>query len=220
MRRCQRCLLPEKNCLCAHISPQYARSRFCLVMFDSEPMKPSNTGRLIADILPNTLAYGWSRTAPDPHLLAAAQHPDYQPMVVFPKSYANSGRSVLTAPPRSGKPPLFIMLDGTWAEASKMFHKSPWLDHLPMMSLSLDGPSMYTLRKAHTEAQYCTAEVAAELLAQAGDHVASATLAEHFIRFRTHYLAGKSHHSRQEHIPATEDINAPQRMQCGSQHQD
>ncbi|HBQ80311.1 MAG TPA: DTW domain-containing protein, partial [Erwinia persicina] len=60
--RCQRCLLPQKNCLCDTLAPQAARSRFCLVMFDSEPMKPSNTGRLIADILPDTLAFGWSRT--------------------------------------------------------------------------------------------------------------------------------------------------------------
>ncbi|MDR8350609.1 DTW domain-containing protein, partial [Acinetobacter baumannii] len=53
IRRCQRCLLPLKQCLCATLTPAQATSRFCLVMFDTEPMKPSNTGRLIADILPN-----------------------------------------------------------------------------------------------------------------------------------------------------------------------
>jgi DTW domain-containing protein YfiP len=52
IRRCQRCLLPLKQCLCATLTPAQATSRFCLVMFDTEPMKPSNTGRLIADILP------------------------------------------------------------------------------------------------------------------------------------------------------------------------
>ena len=167
--RCQRCLLPQKNCLCATIKPQSARSRFCLVMFDTEPMKPSNTGRLIADILPQTDAFGWSRTEPDPALLSAVAHPDYQPMVVFPASYADPGREVLTAPPLSGKPPLFIMLDGTWTEARKMFRKSPWLDALPVMSLNVTAPSRYTLREAHGEGQHCTAEVAAALLEQAGD---------------------------------------------------
>ncbi|HHU8031280.1 TPA: tRNA-uridine aminocarboxypropyltransferase, partial [Escherichia coli] len=54
VRRCQRCLLPEKLCLCSTITPAQAKSRFCLLMFDTEPMKPSNTGRLIADILPDT----------------------------------------------------------------------------------------------------------------------------------------------------------------------
>ena len=64
IRRCQRCLLPLKQCLCATLTSAQAASRFCLVMFDTEPMKPSNTGRLIADILPDTEAFQWSRTEP------------------------------------------------------------------------------------------------------------------------------------------------------------
>ncbi|KAA5968048.1 tRNA-uridine aminocarboxypropyltransferase [Pantoea sp. M_9] len=192
--RCQRCLLPDRHCLCATLQPQQSRSRFCLVMFDTEPMKPSNTGRLIADVLPDTLAFGWSRTEPDPALLAAVQSSDYQPVVVFPASYADPGREVLTAPPISGKPPLFIMLDGTWSEARKMFRKSPWLDHFPVMSLSVSTPSRYTLREAHGEGQHCTAEVAAALLAQAGDSAAASALQQHFEQFRHAYLAGKPHH--------------------------
>ncbi|MBK0033874.1 DTW domain-containing protein [Erwinia sp. S43] len=194
IKRCQRCLLPQKNCLCATLEPQQARSRFCLVMFDSEPMKPSNTGRLIADILPDTEAFGWSRTEPDPDLLRAVQNPDFQPMVVFPQSYADTDRPVLNTPPLSGKPPLFIMLDGTWTEARKMFRKSPWLDDLPVMSLTLTRPSNYLLRESHGEGQHCTAEVAAELLLQAGDTAAGEALFRHFDLFRQRYLAGKPHH--------------------------
>lgn len=194
VQRCQRCLLPQKQCLCATIQPHKARSRFCLVMFDTEPMKPSNTGRLIADILPDTDAFGWSRTEPDPLLLAAVRHPGYQPMVVFPASYADENRKVLTSPPISGKPPLFIMLDGTWTEARKMFRKSPWLDALPVMSLNVTSPSQYTLREAHGEGQHCTAEVAVELLKQAGDIAAAQGLLHYFNAFRHAYLAGKPHH--------------------------
>jgi DTW domain-containing protein YfiP len=69
IRRCQRCLLPLKVCLCETLAPSTAQSRFCLVMFDTEPMKPSNTGRLIADILPDTAAFQWSRTEPPQALL-------------------------------------------------------------------------------------------------------------------------------------------------------
>lgn len=206
-RRCQRCLLPEKNCLCATLSPQQARSRFCLVMFDSEPMKPSNTGRLIADILPDTLAFGWSRTEPDPALLAAVRDPQYQPMVVFPATYADEGRPVLNSPPLSGKPPLFIVLDGTWTEARKMFRKSPWLDALPVMSLNLTRPSNYQLRVAHAAGQHCTAEVAAELLLQAGDTSAGEALFQHFDLFRQRYLAGKPHHPQQ--AAENDDEKAP-----------
>jgi DTW domain-containing protein YfiP len=59
----------QKLCLCATLAPSEAKSRFCLVMFDTEPMKPSNTGRLIADILPDTTAFQWSRTEPPQALL-------------------------------------------------------------------------------------------------------------------------------------------------------
>lgn len=194
IRRCQHCLLPLNNCLCATIKPETARSRFCLVMFDTEPMKPSNTGRLIADILPDTLAFQWSRTAPPEALLKLIASDDYQPMVVFPASYAQSSRKILTVPPTSGKPPLFIMLDGTWTEARKMFRKSPYLDALPLISVDLTVTSAYRLRVAQGEGKYCTAEVAAALLELADDNQASSSLSEHFVHFRECYLAGKPHH--------------------------
>lgn len=194
IRRCQRCLLPLKLCLCDTLKPQSARSRFCLVMFDTEPMKPSNTGRLIADILPDTAAFQWSRTDPPQALLDLVACPDYQPMVVFPASYADKDRKVLTVPPLSGKPPLFIMLDGTWTEARKMFRKSPWLDALPVISVDLSISSAYRLRVASVDGQYCTAEVAAALLEQAGDRQAALGLTDHFTLFRERYLAGKPHH--------------------------
>lgn len=193
VRRCQRCLLVTGYCLCNTIAPHPANSRFCLVMFDTEPMKPSNTGRLIADILPLTDAFQWSRTEPPQALLDLVKNPDYLPMVVFPSSYAGSERQVLSAPP-SGKPPLFIMLDGTWPEARKMFRKSPWLDNLPLISVDLSRVSAYSLREVHAEGQYCTAEVAIALLDLAGDTGAATALSQHFSRFRENYLAGKAHH--------------------------
>ncbi|KNC90363.1 tRNA-uridine aminocarboxypropyltransferase [Trabulsiella odontotermitis] len=193
IRRCQRCLLPLKQCLCDTLTTAQARSRFCLVMFDTEPMKPSNTGRLIADILPDTEAFQWSRTAPPQALLDLVRNPAYQPMVVFPASYADAERQVISTP-ASGKPPLFIMLDGTWTEARKMFRKSPWLDHLPLISVDLSRVSAYRLREAHAEGQYCTAEVAIALLDLAGDTGAATALGDHFGRFRSRYLAGKTQH--------------------------
>lgn len=194
IRRCQRCLLPLKQCLCDTLRPATARSRFCLVMFDTEPMKPSNTGRLIADVLPDTAAFQWSRTEPLQALVDLVDDSNYQPMVVFPASYADSHRTVLTTPPPNGKPPLFILLDGTWTEARKMFRKSPYLDALPIISVDLRKTSAYRLREAHADGQYCTAEVAIALLELAGDAPAAQGLADHFALFRERYLAGKPHH--------------------------
>lgn len=200
--RCQRCLLPVQNCLCRTIQPQDARSRFCLVMFDTEPLKPSNTGRLIADILPDTQAFLWSRTSPDPQLLAALNNPNYQPYLVFLADKTEEGRQIFQQLPRQGKAALFVLLDGTWPEARKMFRKSPYLDGLPILSLTVDALSRYQLREASNVGQHCTAEIAIALLGQAGDNAAAEALSNHFDRFRRHYLAGKSHHTLRE-IPPT-----------------
>ncbi len=192
--RCQSCLLPTKNCLCGHIASQSATSRFCLVMFDTEPLKPSNTGRLIADILPNTQAFMWSRTEVDPALLEAIADPSRQAYVVFPASFVTPPRQVFTELPANSKPPLFIMLDGTWNEARKMFRKSPYLDQLPVFSLDVSAKSDYILRESPRADQHCTVEVASALLEKAGDLQASHNMTELFTLFRTRYLAGKPHH--------------------------
>lgn len=192
--RCQSCLLPKCNCLCGTIAPEQAKSRFCLVMFDTEPLKPSNTGRLIADILPDTQAFMWSRTETDPALLAAIADPTRQPYVVFPASFAQAPRPVFTELPPDSKPPLFIMLDGTWNEARKMFRKSPYLDGLPVFSLDVSAKSSYVLRESPRADQHCTVEVAAALLEKSGDIQASESMSALFELFRTKYLAGKPHH--------------------------
>ncbi|WP_072032904.1 tRNA-uridine aminocarboxypropyltransferase [Klebsiella michiganensis] len=126
-------------------------------------MKPSNTGRLIADILPDTEAFQWSRTEPPQALLDLVADAQYQPIVVFPASYAGPERQVLDSP-LPGKTTAVYHARRHLAEARKMFRKSPWLDALPMISVDLSRISAYHLREAHAEGQYCTAEVAIALL--------------------------------------------------------
>jgi DTW domain-containing protein YfiP len=48
----------HKKIACVTLSSRSRRQPFfCLIMFGAEPLKPSNTGRLIADILPDTQAF-------------------------------------------------------------------------------------------------------------------------------------------------------------------
>lgn len=161
-------------------------------MYDTEPLKPSNTGRLIADVLLNTEAFLWSRTEPPADLLALLSSPHYQPYVIFPASYANAERVTTQVAPEAGKLPLFIILDGTWTEARKMFRKSPYLDALPVLSIESLESSDYRLREASHKEQLCTAEVAVSLLQLAEQQPAAERLAAHFSEFRQRYLAGKA----------------------------
>ncbi|SQC44174.1 DTW domain protein [Klebsiella pneumoniae] len=86
------------------------------------------------------------------------------------------------------------MLDGTWTEARKMFRKSPYLDALPIISVDLSRISAYHLREAHADGQYCTAGSGHRPAGSGGRCPAAAALGEHFTRFRTRYLAGKTQH--------------------------
>ena len=172
-----------------------ADSAVCLIMHDIEPLKPSNTGWLIADIVADTHAFTWQRTGVEPALLELLADPRYQPVVVFPGEYAEPERVVSDVQVVAGKRPLFILLDATWTEARKMFRKSPYLNRLPVLSLQADVLSRYRLRRSTRSEHLCTAEVAALCLALAGDVLAAQALDTWLDAFTDHYLAAKQHRS-------------------------
>ena len=198
--RCEHCRVVERHCLCQWRPSVEARSAMCLIMHDVEPLKPSNTGWLIADVVADTHAFGWQRTAVDPALLALLDDPRYQPFVVFPGEYAEPERVVETVQVEPHKRPLFILLDATWTEARKMFRKSPYLDRLPVLSLQSEVLSRYRLRRSKRSEHLCTAEVAALCLGLAGDDQAATALDAWLDVFTDHYLAAK--HQR---APSLED---------------
>lgn len=126
--RCEGCRLLPSHCMCALRPALTTHAGFCLIMADIEPLKPSNTGWLIADVVPDTAAFGWARTAADPALLALLTDPQWQPYVVFPGEYAAAERVVsglltdaapapasASAPPgtSSGAPPASAWASGT-----------------------------------------------------------------------------------------------------------
>jgi DTW domain-containing protein YfiP len=210
--RCAGCRLLPSHCMCALRPSVPTRSGVCLLMADIEPLKPSNTGWLIADVVADTFAFGWARTETDPALLHLLSDPQWQPYVVFPGEYVTPDRVVhsvqLPDPPddETGKRPLFILFDATWAEARKMFRKSPYLDHLTVLSLQPDQVSQYRLRRSRRNDHFCTSEVAALCLNLAGEHRAEQTLEAYLDVFTHHYLQARNQ------LPIAWDDAAHQRL--------
>ena len=190
--RCAGCRLVPSHCMCALRASVPTRAGICLVMAEFEALKPSNTGWLVADVVPDTHAFAWSRTRVDPALIALLDDPRWQPVVVFPGEFAPPER-VLTdlAPDASGRRPLFVLLDGTWSEARKAFRKSPYLDRFPVLSLNPEQLSRYRLRRSWHEHHFCTSEVAALCLAIAGDARAAQALEATLDVFSDRYLRAK-----------------------------
>ncbi len=195
--------------MCALRPSVQTRSGVCLLMADIEALKPTNTGWLIADLVPDTFAFGWARTEIDPALPALLSDSQWQPYVVFPGEYAAPERVVQKIAPadeQTGKRPLFILLDATWTEARKMFRKSPYLDHLPVLSLQPEQISQYKLRRSHRDDHFCTSEVAALCLNLAGEQLAEQTLTAYLDVFTHHYLQARNQ------LPIAWDDAAHQRL--------
>jgi DTW domain-containing protein YfiP len=191
VQRCPQCRVFLTHCVCAWRPAVACEAGVCLVMHDTESLKPSNTGWLIADVVEQTSAFGWLRTEVDPALLALLDDPQWQPYLVFPGEYVAPERVVSTVEPPAGKRPLFILLDATWTEARKMARKSPYLDRFPVLSLQPEQLSRYQLRRSKRGDHLCTAEVAALCLELAGEAPAAAALDAWLDAFTHHYLAGK-----------------------------
>ena len=137
-----------------------------------------------------------TRAETDPVLLALLTDPQWQPYVVFPGEYVPAQRLVHTLSAHdeaafNAKRPLFILLDATWAEARKMFRKSPYLDRFPVLSLEPSQLSRYQLRRSRRDDHFCTSEVAALCLELAGEGQAGATLERYLEVYTHHYLRAK-----------------------------
>ena len=206
--RCAGCRLVPSHCLCALRPAVPTRAGVCLLMADIEPLKPSNTGWLIADVVADTFAFGWARTEVDPALLALLADPQWQPYVVFPGEFVAAERVVTEVIPADDKKPLFVLLDGTWPEARKMFRKSPYFDHLPVLSLQPERLSSYRLRRSRRDDHFCTSEVAALGLELAGEVPAAEVLDAYLDVFTHHYLNAK------QQLPVDWDDAAHQLLQA------
>lgn len=195
--RCAGCRLLPSHCLC-DLRPQVpTQAAVCLLMAENEALKPSNTGWLIADVVPDTLAFEWARTQTDPELLKLLADPQWQPYVVFPGEFVAPERVVTQLQETSSqansskKRPLFILLDATWPEARKIFKKSPYLSSFPVLSLQPEQFSRYRLRRSRRDDHLCTSEVASLCLSLAGEQHAADTLEAYLDVYTEHYLRAK-----------------------------
>ncbi len=97
--------------------------------------------------------------------------------------------------------PAFVLLDGTWSQASKIFNKSPYLQSIPRMSIQPGAPSAYRLRRQRCVQHLSTVEVAIALLEQSEDPTASGALQAYFRVFVESYMATKYGHVLTKPLP-------------------
>ncbi|WAJ72299.1 tRNA-uridine aminocarboxypropyltransferase [Catenovulum adriaticum] len=189
--RCQSCHLAQFACICSWKRKLNIQMDLVLLMHTDEILKPTNTGKLISDILPNNcFAFEWSRTEPEKALLALLQDPNRFVVILYP---TQATRTAYQSPVKAAgnKKLTLIVIDGTWRQSKKIFNLSPWLQPYPTLDLSLNQQASYELRKAPHAHQLSTAEATAQALKQCQQQNASELLHHYFNVFNLHYSAAR-----------------------------
>jgi DTW domain-containing protein len=147
--------------------------KISLLTHFKELPKPSNTGRLVLEVLGDAAEQiRWDRLAPPAALVEEIK----------------AGGVALVYPGVPGEPASdlsgirqVIIIDGTWHEARKIHQRSPYLQQVPRVTLQARRPSCYNLRKNQKEAGLCTAECVIEILRSIGNHETANRLEERFL---------------------------------------
>lgn len=160
-------------------------------MHRDEVLKPTNTGRLIAELFPSqTHIFEWSRTETPAGIEELIGDPKRRVLIVFPSEHAMTPCTANLQTTQSQLRLTLILLDGTWKQARKMFNRTPWLAGLTSISPTPQAAAQYTLRKAAHANCLSTAE-AAILLLQDLDPIAARSLGTVFSQFNQGYAISR-----------------------------
>jgi DTW domain-containing protein YfiP len=143
------------------------RTRLVLLIHRYEARKPTNTGRLAAECLANSVVVVRGHEShPTPPF---ASDPGAQPLLLFPHEGATPLADVRLDPDR---PVTLIVPDGNWRQASKVRQRVPGLRDVPCVGLPAGEPSIYRLRAEAHEAGLSTIEAIGRAMGLLeGEHV-------------------------------------------------
>lgn len=184
-----------------------ADCRWLLLTHERELDKLSNTGRLLLNTLPGGEIHVWQRKASLESLLQGRRAVLLFPAdtclkegtVCFTDAMQALSRAEVTVFDETtyplddplGKAPItWVLLDSTWQQAKKMLHQSTQLQNLPRLSLTLDQPSVYQLRR--NQQGYSTLETAAAILMELHEADAAQALLGYLDVFQQHWEAHRS----------------------------
>lgn len=192
VKRCPLCQLMPAHCICSERPTLSSNIDFILLYHLDEIFKPTNTGRLIADIFPeNTFAFRHSRKDPPEALLNLLSDPERECVIVFPTTGQTNRKVVSQLNQSSNKKLTFVILDGTWRQGRRMFNGSEWLKEYLVLKLKPEEKSRYSTRKASNVDLLSTAESAALALAKAGEETNAKSLFNYFNLFNQSYMKMK-----------------------------
>ena len=139
---CYRCFRPKVGCICTLVRQVANQTHVLIVQHPRERKHPFGTARIAKLGLRSVEVVMAQKEYPDGDLWVP--HRDVQnAAVLYPSRTATTlGK---------GEPVSFdtlVVIDGTWSEARKLLHITPWMRALPCVALEPPRPGNYRIRKA------------------------------------------------------------------------
>ncbi|MFT2110053.1 DTW domain-containing protein [Marinomonas sp. 2405UD68-3] len=155
--------------------------KIILLTHQREQYKSTGTGQLVKQVLQESCdVIEWHRKQPN-DTLTSIDH--LRTALVYP-IMETAKWPIKTLPEESIQQiEHFIILDGTWQEAQKIYNRSPYLHSLYHYALSNQKKSEYLLRRNQKSIGLCTAEVAIEILQLKAQNTLSDRLRDAFALF-------------------------------------
>jgi DTW domain-containing protein YfiP len=155
--RCGGCGLHDELCVCAHRPSLSLATALLIVQNNKERHKPTNTARMLAQVLTNCelIQFGVRELEFDASPLTRPER-DY--LLIFPRVFDPEGRGAEPAlildpeyfaarkAARPGAILTVVLLDGTWAQCSRMSRRIPELAAMQAFALPEGPPSHWGVR--------------------------------------------------------------------------
>lgn len=173
---CNVCLRPLKTCICKHIRSAQNLVSLIILQHPQEIHEVKNSARLLSLCLKNSQIQTGEIFSPD-FFREHQEHTAYD-LLLYPDTPEEKSLGIVHAPAidftrlpndynltNASRVRLWV-LDATWRKSRKMLYLNPALQAMPRLSLQDCPPSLYRIRKAHSENQLSTLEASCYALQQ------------------------------------------------------
>jgi len=175
---CPQCLRPLSTCICGLVQPIQNQIELIILQHPLEVKEAKNTARLLYLCLKNSQIHVGERFGDA--FFEQFNAPSTYNLLLYPETPEEKSLGII-APPLLDSTKLNIdidettnhkstlrlwVLDATWRKSRKMLYLNPDLQRMPRINLVDAQPSLYTIRKAHSENQLSTLEASCYALRQ------------------------------------------------------
>jgi DTW domain-containing protein len=156
--RCQKCWLKSEFCICATVTQIPTVAKVIVIRHIRESWKSTGTARIAQLAMPNLSIFDYGEDGEPARQLMIEVCKSSGVGLLFPSETAAvvASETVKT----------LVILDGTWRQARRMFHRLECLHALPVVALPTKTESVLRLREPHFTEGRSTLEAMADALGQ------------------------------------------------------